>query len=51
MTPKTYKECEQSVDADVKRAMDNWDDSNKEFYAARLIGFFAGQGCSTDIRN
>lgn len=39
VTPKTYQECEQSVDADVKRAMENWDDSNKEFYAARLIGF------------
>lgn len=35
---KSYQECEQSVNEEIKRAMDGWTDG-KEFFSNRMIGF------------
>lgn len=36
---KTYAECEQTVDRELRRAMVNWDGLEPSFRTARELGF------------
>lgn len=47
---KTYAECGQAVDAEIKRAMDGWTD-DKEFFSNRMIGFLRAKVVTLTYEN